>query len=259
MDNYIKLSGTLTKTSIKSQRTHDMLYISHKMPKIILYENSIIGTHTVNSDETVNNVLKECNLSTTNVYIHKQFNDQQIADYIIYNIPAIIGQYKINNIFITLNEIMVDYGYFIDTVPEYVYNEKDNRYEYIIQYEPIYPEYPNIYVPHNLRYITDVSNLSYINVYGIPNDNSKLYFSMIYDDIHISQFIRNRINFLNNENKNIDYIDITIIPPENISFYSYCNTSFPRQFISFNKIDKEYITDIKIKSVKITNKLCYTL
>lgn len=256
---YINVSGSLTETAIKTQRTRDMLYLPHKYLRVVLYDNTSLSMQTtLNSDKICNNILNVCHLSNDNIYIHKYIDDaQQIADYIVYYIPETLGDETVNNIFNILNKNMADAGYYIDTEPEYTYNKDNNINEYIIQYEHIFPEYPKLYMPDKLRYITDVDKLCDIKEYGIiSNDN--LYFSWIYDEIHIIQKVREKSKHIQNI-QSIEYIDVTISTPNDIKFYIYNYTAFPRQIITFNNINKEYIISSEIKSVKRINKFCYML
>lgn len=251
---YVKLSGTLTENAIDSYRTRDMVYLSYNSPRVILCEESVYNLPTLNSVETINNVLNTCKLDPLQVTMMIHYDDQTVADYICYYLPEDWSNDKINNIFKDIEKIMSSCGYFLAIEPEKTYNKENKKFEYIIQYEPNHPDYRKIFLPDILHHDTTVANAEKIKVEGfIPKTNDiykyspRIYFAEYCDDsIAIHLVRRHGRAMLNPSTNKLEYADITINTPRTVKFYMDYHIKSIHSFFTFEHIDKKYIKDIQI-------------
>lgn len=252
---YVKLHGTMTENAVDSYRTRDMVCISlKKMPHVVLYEESLYNLPTLNTKETVNKILNDCNLTEDNTQEVYHYNDQVIADYVCFYLPASWGE-DTNNIAKAIEKTMTACGYFQAINPEIMRNDDTGIIEYIIQYEPNHPDWRKVFLPDMLHHATTIQNAEKIKEDGlIPKVNDvykyspRIYFAGIYDDILGLHLARRHGNEIYNPKTNsIEYIDIIIKTPADIKFYIDYHMPTIRSYFTFDKVDKKYITNMEIK------------
>lgn len=250
---YCRLKGLLTECAEPKNWPQGYLAVRRR-PKIYLFESSVHSQPTLGTVDVLEKVQKTCP-EITHDNIMLVINDaskQTIADAVGFIFSDPIPN-NINEIATEVDKIMTVCGYFVSIEPGYRFNPQIGKREYVLQYEPNFPEKIISGLPPFLHHVTTIHNSEKILTEGfIPQTNDifkyypRVYFIEDIDNYTVSHLVRrHKEELLDSVTHQKVFADIIINTPPDQDFYYDPHMLSGNSYFVTEPIDKKYITEVK--------------